>query len=343
VKRKRRSSPRFQARPPRRRCRGPRSRTGVGGPQPLRGPRPRDAEGVRVAGVGVGDRPRRGIDHGVEEREVHLRVLQLVDQPGAVRCAAPPPGSPSEAWMATALMVSAMISAAPKPWLETSPIITPSRPPGAGRGGRSRRPPSPPGRSARPPPRSRRTAPAAGSSLSWRSCASSISRTTPLLRRLSATSRLFSTAAPIWLAMAEISFWSPAEKRRPVPTPDEVDDAHGARLALGRRVADRNGEEGAAHRMLGLAPVAAVLVVGSQVHRADVAEHRRGRGAGIVQGDRPGLPVAAHHGRQHQLPRLGPVHPQRGPRAPRMLATSLRIVRAASSSEMMEPRISLME
>ena len=70
--------------------------------------------------------------------------------------------------------------------------------------------------SSAPPPRRRPAAPPGdGSSLSWRSCASSSSWRSRCCVRSRSTSRAFSTAAPIWLATAVTSFRSLRVKRSP--------------------------------------------------------------------------------------------------------------------------------
>jgi hypothetical protein len=58
--------------------------------------------------------------------------------------------------------------------------------------------------------------------LSWRSCASSSSRISRSCRRLSCTSRCVSSAAPIWLAIADSSRESPALKRTLLRRPTSV-------------------------------------------------------------------------------------------------------------------------
>ena len=93
---------------------------------------------------------------------------------------------------------------------------------------------------------------------------------------------------------------------------DEVDDAHRARLALRRRVADGNGEEGAALPVAAGAGVAVVLLARRQDDGAPLAEHGRGHRAGIVHVDGVRLPVAALHGGQVQLAPVGVVHPEGG-------------------------------
>ena len=81
-----------------------------------------------MAGVGVGQPAREGVEHAVEHAEVHLGLASSVARLSSSALSVSSGVIDAAAWMPAADITSAMTSAAEKPCEATSPSITPTRP-----------------------------------------------------------------------------------------------------------------------------------------------------------------------------------------------------------------------
>src|SRR5437773_2324317 len=84
---------------------------------------------VRMPRVRVRERSLCRIGYSITQRQKHLRLFELLGQRCLEAAQRLEGDSAVSAWIPDAAIASAMMSAAPNPWLETSPIIMPTRSP----------------------------------------------------------------------------------------------------------------------------------------------------------------------------------------------------------------------